>query len=144
MNDAIVGSGLFQLIALGAVVMGMAHTIANERIFAPLRRRLGGKETWFGYLVSCPFCVSWWLALLLVPVTDGYYLRTPHDWGPIAWLISWFLSAALVVVIAAFFRVGFYYVDERQGLVRRQQRREELRISLDQERTEDAQQHPFH
>ena len=71
----------FQLFAVGAVVMGLAQTLTRERIFAPLRERLGSKETWLGYLVSI-----------------------------------------LLTVIAAFYRVVFWFVDETQGLVRRRAR----------------------
>jgi len=34
-------------------------------------------------------------------------------------VLDWFLSSMLVVVIAAFLRVAFWFVDESQGLVRR-------------------------
>lgn len=91
----------------------MAHTVAKERIFAPLRDRLGGKSTWFGYLVSCPFCASHWIAFVVVPLTGAYYAP--------ATAVSWFLSSILVVVVAAFLRVGFYVVDETQGLLRRRE-----------------------
>src|SRR5262245_390949 len=43
-----------KLCLLSLVVMGLAHTVTRERLFEPLRRRAGGKETWLGYLVSCP------------------------------------------------------------------------------------------
>ena len=43
-------------------------------------------------------------------------------WGAVSSLLTWLLSSVLVAVIAAFFRVVFYFVDETQGLVRRQQR----------------------
>ena len=49
---------------------GCPHTIARERIFAPLRRKLAGNDTWLGYLVSCPYCVSHWVAFIVVPLTD--------------------------------------------------------------------------
>jgi hypothetical protein len=37
-------------------------------------------------------------------------------------VLDWFLSSMLVVVIAAFLRVAFWFVDESQGLVRRRNR----------------------
>ena len=52
-----------QLLAVSLIVMGLSHTISRERICEPLRARLGGKETWLGYLVSCPYCVSHWIAM---------------------------------------------------------------------------------
>jgi hypothetical protein len=106
---------------VAAVVMGMAHTVAKERIFAPLRERLGGKRTWFGYLASCPYCASHWIAFGVVPLTDSYFVRVALPPGPLAAAASWFLSSILVVVAAAFLRVGFYVVDETQGLLRRRE-----------------------
>ena len=117
--------GFAHLLVVAALVMGMSHTIAKERIFLPLRERLGGKDTWFGYLVSCPYCASHWLAFLLVPVTGAYYVSVSPRLGPLAPLVEWFLSSILVVVVAAFLRVGFWLVDEQQGLIKRRQRTEE-------------------
>jgi membrane protein implicated in regulation of membrane protease activity len=111
--------------------MGLAQTIAKERIFAPVRERLGGKETWFGYLVSCPYCASHWLAFALVPVTGAYFIRVAIDVPYLSPILTWFLSSILVVVIAAFLRVGFWFVDESQGLVRRRQRTEEERAGVE-------------
>jgi hypothetical protein len=114
----------FQLFAVSAVVMGVSQTIAKERIFAPLRERLGGKDTFFGYLVSCPYCVSHYAAFALVPLTGTYAIDVVLGGWP-GRVLSWFLSSLLVTVIAAFFRVLFWFVDETQGLVRRRQKTEE-------------------
>jgi Protein of unknown function (DUF1360) len=121
---------LFRLFAVSAVVMGASHTIAKERIFLPLRERLGGKETWLGYLVSCPYCASHWLAFALVPLTGAYALRIPWHVPLLTPAIDWFLSSILVTVIAAFLRIAFYFIDETQGLVRREQRKVEVETSL--------------
>jgi len=115
-------SGIAQLLAVALVVMGLSHTITRERIFAPLRQRLGGKDTWLGYLMSCPYCVSHWVAFIVVPLTGTYPLKVIPRWGAVSSVLTWLLSSVLVAVIAAFFRVVFYFVDETQGLVRRQQR----------------------
>ena len=115
---------LFQLFAVSAVVMGVSQTIARERIFASLRERLGGKDTWLGYLVSCPYCVSHYAAFALVPLTGTYAIDVVVGGWP-GRLLSWFLSSLLITVIAAFFRVLFWFVDETQGLVKRRQRTEE-------------------
>src|SRR5690606_2608622 len=90
----------------------------KERLFAPLREKLGGKDTWFGYLVSCPYCASHYIAFVLVPLTETYVIRVPHDWGVFAGVLSWFLSSILVTFIGAFLRIVFYFVDEKQSLVR--------------------------
>ena len=115
-------SYLGELLALSAVVMGIAQTVTRERLFEPLRNRLGGQATWLGYLVSCPYCASHWLAFVLVPVTGVYGIRVQVQWGVLTTILDWFLSSMLVVVIAAFLRVAFWFVDESQGLVRRRKR----------------------
>jgi hypothetical protein len=114
--------GVGQLLAVSLIVMGLSHTIARERICEPLRARLGGKETWLGYLFSCPYCVSHWIALILVPITGTFPVNVVARWGPVAGVLRWLLSSILVAVLAAFFRVIFYFVDETQGLVKRRQR----------------------
>ena len=115
---------LFNLFAVSAVVMGISHTIAKERICEPLRKKLGGKETWLGYLVSCPYCTSHWIAFAVVPLTGAYYVdvASPGQWGLAGSVLRWFFSSILVAMIAAFLRVIFYFVDETQGLVKREQK----------------------
>lgn len=127
---------VFHLLVVSAVVMGIAQTIAKERVFEPLRGALGGKDTWLGYLVSCPYCVSHWVAFALVPLTGAMYVRVAPRWGLASTLLDWFLSSILVVVVAAFLRVGFWFVDESQGLVRRRQKTEEATTRLVRERAE--------
>ncbi len=112
----------WKVLSVSLVVMGLSHTIARERLFAPLRRALGGRETWLGYLVSCPYCVSHWVAFLLVPLTGTYAVDVAANGEPLRWVLRWFLSSVLITAVAAFLRVAFYFVDETQGLVRRQQR----------------------
>jgi hypothetical protein len=128
--------GALHLLSVAAVVMGIAQTVAKEKIFEPLRTRLGGKETWLGYLVSCPYCLSHWLAFVLVPLTGATYVHVAPRWGVVSDVLDWFLSSILVVVLAAFLRVGFWLVDESQGLVRRRQRTEEETARLVHEKAE--------
>jgi len=124
---------LGQLIGLAIVVMGLSHMITRERLFHGLRARLGGKETWAGYLVSCPYCVSHWIALVLVPVTGVYPLDVAPRWGAAGGVIRWLLASVLVATLAAFWRVVFYFVDESQGLVRRQQKAVEESVARETE-----------
>lgn len=112
----------WKVLTLSLVVMGVSHTIARERLFAPLRRALGGQDAWLGYLVSCPYCVSHWVAFVLVPLTGTYPIDVVPCWGQLSALLRWLLASLLIAVVAAFLRVAFYFVDESQGLVRRQQR----------------------
>jgi hypothetical protein len=117
-----------KVLAVALVVMGLSHTIARERICAPLREWLGGRETWLGYLVSCPYCVSHWIAFVVVPLTGTYAVDVIPRWGVVSHVLRWFLSSVLVAVVAAFLRVAFYFVDESQGLVKRRQKRVEEQV----------------
>ncbi len=112
---------MWKLLAVSAVVMGLSQTLAKERIFEAFRAKCGGKETFLGYLVSCPYCASHYFAFLLVPLTGAYYVPVTVQWGWFSTVLTWFFSSILVTVIAAFLRVGFWFVDQSQGLVRRQQ-----------------------
>ena len=62
------------------------------------------------------------MAFVLVPLTGIYGIRVQVRWGMLSSVLDWFLSSMLVVVIAAFLRVAFWFVDESQGLVRRRNR----------------------
>lgn len=123
----------WKVLTVSLVVMGLSHTISRERLFAPLRRALGGHETWLGYLVSCPYCVSHWVAFLLVPLTGTYAIDIVPHWGAVSSALRWLLSSVLVTAVAAFLRVAFYFVDETQGLVRRHQRTVEEQLDATRE-----------
>src|SRR3954467_1998924 len=102
--------------------MGLSHTLARERIFEPLRNRCGGMSTWRGYLISCPYCASHWVAFLLVPLTGAYGIRVAFQVPVLTPVLDWFLSSILVTVVAALLRVIFYFVDEEQRLVKTKKR----------------------
>lgn len=137
---------------LSAVVMGISQTIARERVFEPLRNALGGKETWFGYLVSCPYCASHWIAFVLVPLFGVYPMRVAVHWGFLSTLLDVFFSAVLVTVVAAFMRVFFWFADEYQALVRRRKAHEEVETErervmqhrLERKELEAQERHPPH
>jgi hypothetical protein len=127
--------GLGQLVGLSLVVMGLSQTIARERVFEPLRGLVARRSDWFGYLVSCPYCVSHWVALALVPVTGVHPLDVTPRLGSAAPVVRWFLASILVATLAAFLRVVFYFVDETQGLVRRRQKVVERQVAPPDPRT---------
>lgn len=110
---------LFQLLAVASVVMGASHTIGKERIFEPLRRRVGAPDSWLGYLVCCPYCLSHWIAFAVVPLTGAYYVDVVALPAPLRTFVSWLLSSIFVATVAAYLRVLFYVVDVAQGVLRR-------------------------
>lgn len=119
-----------RLLVVSAVTMGLSHTVARERIFEPLRKACGGFDTWHGYLLSCPYCASHWIAFVLVPLTGTYALHVAPRWPIVSPLLDWFLSSIVVTVAAAFLRVGFYFVDEGQRLAKERKKRAEAETDL--------------
>lgn len=113
---------LLKIVLVSAVTMGLSHTLARERIFEPLRTRCGGMSTWRGYLLSCPYCASHWVAFVLVPLTGAYGIRVALNVPYLTPILDWFLSSILVTVVAALLRVAFYFVDEEQRLLKTQKR----------------------
>jgi hypothetical protein len=113
---------MFQLFAVSAVVMGLSYTVSKEEMFRPLRDRCGRKSGWLGYLVSCPYCLSHWVAFVIVPLTGTYYVHMASRIRIVSPIVDWFLSSILVTVVAAFLRVIFFFVDETQGFVRRRKK----------------------
>lgn len=49
-----------------AAVWRVARLVTIDFITEPLRRRAETRSPWLGYLMSCPWCISVWLAPLLV------------------------------------------------------------------------------
>ena len=117
-----------KILLVSAVTMGLSHTIAREKIFEPLRNACGGMKTWHGYLISCPYCASHWLAFLLVPLTGAYGLQVAPRWPVVSPILDWFLSSILVTVIAAVLRVGFYFIDEEGRLAKTRKRVTEVEV----------------
>ena len=113
---------MLKVVLVSAVVMGLSHTLAREKIFEPVRDACGGMSTWYGYLLSCPYCASHWIAFLLVPLTGAYGVTVAPRWPVISPVLDWFLSSILVTVIAAAMRVVFYFIDEEQRLTKTKKR----------------------
>jgi len=113
---------LLRILLVSAVTMGLSHTLAREKLFEPVRNALGGMGSWRGYLVSCAYCASHWLAFVLVPLTGAYGIRVVPRWPLISPVLDWFLSSILVTVVAAVLRVGFYFIDEEARLAKTKKR----------------------
>lgn len=113
---------LLKILLVSAVTMGLSHTIAREKLFERLRAACGGMSTWRGYLVSCAYCASHWIAFVLVPLTGAYGIRVTPQWPVITPLLDWFLSSILITVVAAVLRVGFYFIDEEGRLAKSRKR----------------------
>lgn len=83
----------------------ISWTVSESYLFAGLRAAIAQRSSWWGYLVSCGYCIGHWVALALVLLC-----RPQLDPGlgwlnyPLAWLIIAFISglfwAGLGVLVA--------------------------------------------
>lgn len=82
------------LLAIG-LVYRVAHAIALEDgpfdVFSRLQAWVGGGKNWIGRGLSCPLCVSWWLAVAAVA------LLAPATWGEAILLWGGVAGGAVVV-----------------------------------------------
>jgi len=80
------------LLAAGAVLR-LTRLVTADTIAGPLRARwharFGGPQTDAGSFVSCPWCVSFWVAIPVV-VAAGTFGHSAWFWGPAMVLsLSW-------------------------------------------------------
>lgn len=87
-------------LVLAVAVAAASFTIARTKVTAPFRAAVLKRSKWFGALVSCPYCVSHWLAAGAVAI---YRPRPVELWTPVdvavAWIFTVAVSAAVVGVI---------------------------------------------
>src|SRR5580692_5599012 len=59
-----------EIVSLGLVTAVVSRTVTQEQIFAWLRTRV--KNTWLSYLVGCQYCFSFWIASILVVLSEPW------------------------------------------------------------------------
>jgi len=76
---------------LGVATGVAALTLTRSRMFLPLRQWMAGKSSWWGELVSCPYCMAHWIAAILV------------TWERPGWhsgLLLWLTTTGIASVVA--------------------------------------------
>lgn len=57
---------MLDLIIIGLATATVAVTVAQSRLFASLRQRITNRWEWGGELISCPYCLGHWVAVVFV------------------------------------------------------------------------------
>jgi hypothetical protein len=70
-------SSLYSWVALAVIVWIVSTTIARARVFRPLRRAVKRRSDYFGEGISCQYCISHWVGLLVVAALRPRFL--PFD-----------------------------------------------------------------
>lgn len=60
----------------------LARLVAVDEITRPIREGIANRSDWLGYLVTCPWCISIWLApLIAVPTVMAIGVADPAWWA---------------------------------------------------------------
>lgn len=84
-------------IVLALVVSGTSYTITMADVFEPFRKFIGARNAWLGKLFSCFYCLSHWVAFLLVAIYRPQII--PGDYL----ILNLAVSAFFIVQLALYF-----------------------------------------
>lgn len=88
---------MFQLLFLALATSAASMTVSKAKVFKGIRAWLRGAWPWLGELVSCPYCTSHWVAVVMVAI----WRPRPMDSGLM--LLDLAASALAIVTLAAGF-----------------------------------------
>lgn len=88
-------TSLIDIGVLSLAISALSLTITKASIFRPARRRIADKNAWLGDLITCPYCMSHWLAFAAVIV---YHTRIVHSR---IYLLDLLVSAFMAVALAS-------------------------------------------
>lgn len=80
---------LFLIFLLSVVTSVVSTTIARGLIFENVREFVIKKSKFFGMLITCPFCTSFWIAMILTAIYRP--ILTHSGFYPIDFVVSYFL-----------------------------------------------------
>jgi hypothetical protein len=83
------------IILLSFVSAAVSFTIAEAKIFQSLREWCNKKSTFIGSIITCGYCLGFWVAFILVAI----YRPKLFDF---LWLLDYFLTALLIAWLSAF------------------------------------------
>jgi hypothetical protein len=86
---------MIEILWLSVVTAAIAFTVSETRIFLPLRNRITSKSNFFGELVTCGYCLGFWISFGLVAI---YQPRLFQAW----WLLDYFVTALVIAWLSAF------------------------------------------
>lgn len=83
---------------LSIAVASVAMTLAKSQIFERPRYWVERKNRFLGELVSCPYCVSHWVALVAVIVYRPTPVSSGLSWGSL--IVDYTVSLFMIVTIS--------------------------------------------
>jgi len=83
------------IIILSFIDASLSFTIAEARIFRRLREWFSRKNASIGSVLSCGYCLGFWIAFILEAI---YLPKLLEFW----WLLDYFLTALVIAWLSAF------------------------------------------
>ncbi|MCC6325510.1 MAG: hypothetical protein DCC43_14015 [Candidatus Brocadia sp.] len=96
------------VIYLSLVAAAISFTMAETKLFKPMREWVKGKNSFLGWLISCGYCLGHWLAFALVAI----YRPRLFDG---CWLLDYIFTAIGIAWLAAFQWVLMCWLMEKAG-----------------------------
>ena len=84
-----------QVIYLSFVTASVSFTVTETNLFLPIREWAKRKNSFFGELISCGYCLGYWIAFALVAI---YRVKLFESWS----LLDYFLTALVIAWFSAF------------------------------------------
>ena len=84
-----------EVICLSFATATLSFTVADAKLFLPLREWAKGKNKFLGDLLCCGYCFGHWVAFALAAI---YRPRLFDQW----WLFDYFLTVLVIAWLAAF------------------------------------------
>ncbi len=97
-----------QAVLLSVATAFLAFTVSETVLFAPMREWLKGRSTWLGKLLSCGYCIGFWIAVVLVAI---YRPRLFDRWL----LLDLLLTAFVIAWLSAFQWAALCWLTDRAG-----------------------------
>lgn len=90
---------IITILILSLAVSAISVTLARGGVFAALRQWVMDRNEWLGKLISCPYCLSHWVALFAVvfyPISMTFYSTLVTIFAVVA--ISAIVSGVITVL----------------------------------------------
>ena len=93
---------------LSFVTASVSFTVAETKLFKPLREWLLSKNSFLGELLSCGYCLGYWVAF---GITAIYKPKLFDLW----WTLDYFLTALVVAWLSGFQWAVMCWLTEKTG-----------------------------
>jgi len=81
-----------ELVIYSMVVASVSYTISEAAIFRKMRVRICFRNKFFGKLISCGYCLGFWLSFLVIVF---FHPVVPLSHTIFDWLFSWLILSWL-------------------------------------------------